>query len=88
MLPHDQQGTQHGSTSALLLAQGDSSSVSAPLKVTTRVMSSICMLYLNAQGCKIFVTNIRGCLESMQLPCFNSCGKMIFMVLRYLSRHA
>ena len=46
------------------------------------------MLYLNAQGCKIFVTNIRGCLESMQLPCSNSCGKMIFMVLRYLSRHA
>ena len=60
---------------------------SAPyVQVTTRVMSSI--LYLNAQGCKIFVTNIRGCLESMQLPCFNSCGKMIFMVLRYLSRHA
>ena len=60
---------------------------SAPyVQVTTRVMSSI--LYLNAQGCKIFVTNIRGCLESMQPPCFNSCGKMIFMVLRYLSRHA
>ena len=62
------------------------------MQVTTRVMSS--MFYLNAQGCKIFVTNIRGSLESMQLPCFeagiefNSCGKMIFMVLRYLSRHA
>ncbi len=24
-------------------------------------------------GCKIFVTNIRGCLESTQLPCFNLC---------------
>ena len=24
----------------------------------------------------------------MQLPCFNSCGEMIFMVLRYLSKHA
>ena len=46
------------------------------------------MLYLNAQGCKIFVTNIRGCLESMQLPCFNSCGKMIFVVLQYSSRSA
>ena len=56
------------------------------VQVTTRVMSS--MLYLNAQGCKIFVTNIRGCLDSMHLPCFNSCGKMIFMVLQYLSRHA
>ena len=46
------------------------------------------MLCLNAQGCKIFVTDIRGCLESMQLPCFNSCGKMIFVVLRCLSRTA
>ena len=48
---------------------------SAPyVQVTTRVMSS--MLYLNAQGCKMFVTKIRGCLESMQLSCFNSwrCG--------------
>ena len=44
---------------------------SAPYaQVATRVMSS--MLYLNAQGCKIFVTNIRGCLESMQPPCFNT----------------
>ena len=43
---------------------------------------------LDAQGCKIFVTNIRGCLESMQLPCFNTCGKMILMVLRCLSRRA
>ena len=56
------------------------------VQVATRVMSS--MLYLNAQGCKIFETNIRGCLESMQLPCFNSCGKMIFVVLRYSSRSA
>ena len=56
------------------------------VQVATRVMSS--MLYLNAQGCKIFVTVIRGCLESMQLPCFNSCGKMIFVVLRYSSRSA
>ncbi len=46
------------------------------------------MLYLNAQGCKTYVTNIRGYLDSMQLPCFNSCGKMIFMVLQDLSRHA
>ena len=60
---------------------------SAPyVQVATRVMSST--LYLNAQGCKIFVTNIRGCLESMQLPCFNSCGKMIFVVLQYSSRSA
>ena len=51
-----------------------------------RVMST--MLCLNAQGCKIFVTNIQDCLESMQLPCFNSCGKMIFVVLQYLSRSA
>ena len=44
---------------------------SAPyVQVTTRVMSS--MFYLNAQGCKIFVTNIRGSLESMQLPCFEA----------------
>ena len=56
------------------------------VQVATRVMSS--MLYLNAQGCKIFETNIRGCLKSMQLPCFNSCGKMIFVVLRYSSRSA
>ena len=56
------------------------------VQVATRVMSS--MLYLNAQGCKIFETNIRGCLESMQLPCSNSCGKMIFVVLRYSSRSA
>ena len=27
-------------------------------------------------------------LESMQLPCFNSCGKMIFVVLQYSSRSA
>ena len=60
---------------------------SAPyVQVATRVMSST--LYLNARGCKIFVTNIRGCLESMQLPCFNSCGKMIFVVLQYSSRSA
>lgn len=60
---------------------------SAPyVQVATRVMSS--MLNLNAQGCRIFVTNIKGCLESMQLPCFNSCGKMIFVVLQYSSRSA
>ena len=60
---------------------------SAPyVQVATRVMST--MLCLNAQGCKIFVTNIQDCLESMQLPCFNSCGKMIFVVLQYLSRSA
>ena len=50
----------------------------AYVHMTTRVMNS--MLYLNAQGCRIFVTNIKGCLGSMQLPCFNSCGKMIFVV--------
>ena len=60
---------------------------SAPyVQVATWVMSS--MLYLNAQGCRIFVTNIKGCLGSMQLPCFNSCGKMIFVVLQYSSRSA
>ena len=46
------------------------------------------MLCLNAQGCRIFVTNIQDCLESMQLPCFNSCGKMIFVVLQYSSKSA
>ena len=52
---------------------------SAPyVQVATRVRSS--MLCLNAQGCRISVTNIKGCLGSMQLPCFNSCGKMIFVV--------
>ena len=60
---------------------------SAPyVQVATRVMSS--MLYSNAQGCRIFVTNIKGYLGSMQLPCFNSCGKMIFVVLQYSSRSA
>ena len=60
---------------------------SAPyVQVATWVMSS--MSYLNALDCKIFVTNIKGYLESMQLPCFNLCGKMIFVVLRYSSRSA
>ena len=60
---------------------------SAPyVQVATRVMST--MLCLNAQGCRIFVTNIQDCLESMQLPCFNSCGKMIFVVLQYSSKSA
>ncbi len=36
----------------------------------------------------MFVINIRGCLESMQLPCFTLCDKMIFVVLRCLSRNA
>ncbi len=36
--------------------------------VKTRVMNS--MLCLSAQGCRIFVTDIKACLESMQLPCF------------------
>ena len=54
--------------------------------VKTRVMNS--MLCLSAQGCRIFVTDIKACLESMQLPCFNSCGKMTFVVLRCLSRNA
>ena len=58
----------------------------AYVQVATRVMSS--MLYSNAQGCRIFVTNIKGYLGSMQLPCFNSCGKMIFVVLQYSSRSA
>ncbi len=39
-------------------------------------------------GLQIFVTDIKACLESMQLPCFNSCGKMTFVVLRCLSRNA
>ena len=60
---------------------------SAPyVQVATWVMSN--MLCLNAQGCRISVTNIKGCLESMQLPCFNSCGKMIFVVLQYSSKSA
>ena len=54
--------------------------------VKTRVMNS--MLCLSAQGCRIFVTDIKACLENMQLPCFNSCGKMTFVVLRCLSRNA
>ena len=51
--------------------------------VKTRVMNS--MLCLSAQGCRMFVTDIKACLESMQLPCFNSCGKMTFVVLPCLS---
>ena len=39
-------------------------------------------------GPQDIVTDIKACLESMQLPCFNSCGKMTFVVLRCLSRNA
>ncbi len=36
------------------------------VRVKTRVMSN--MLYLNAEGFKMLVTDIWGCFESMQLP--------------------
>ena len=43
--------------------------------------------FIHACSDKMF-SNIQDCLESMQLPCFNSCGKMIFVVLQYSSRSA
>ena len=58
------------------------------LTVKADVEAMYSMLCLSAQVYRIFVTDFKACLESMQLPCFNSCGKMTFVVLRCLSRNA